>query len=186
MRAFTPEAARRSARSCAGFTLMELMTVVVIILVLAMLILQTSESWRARADEARCISNLKSLYVGATVYMQDQQHWPQVNARLITSDYHAYGLAWFKAFAPYGISRKTWVCPTTQHGLGDPDLDQDKNMRVDYIATPFDERPSTPYAWSTQPWFIEKGSAHSGGNLMVFEDAQIMSLTAAMHRKASQ
>jgi hypothetical protein len=56
------------------------------------------------------------------------------------------------------------------------------NIRVDYYATPFDASPRTPYRWSTQPWFIEKGSPHPGGNLIIYEDGAVLTLVQAAQR----
>lgn len=172
--------ARNSARG--GFSLLEVMTVLVIILILAVMLLQASTGWRAKADQARCIENLKSLYVGATNYILEQGHWPQISTDLIADGGAPYAQAWREALAPYGISRQTWLCPTIQQSLGQPDVEMPSKARTDYLATPFDDKANTPYRWSTQPWFIEKGASHPGGNLMIFEDAQVMTIQQAVRR----
>ncbi|RYD74764.1 MAG: prepilin-type N-terminal cleavage/methylation domain-containing protein, partial [Verrucomicrobiaceae bacterium] len=45
-----------------AFTIMELMTVLVIISILMVLLLKVTDSVKARAEKGSCISNLKNLY----------------------------------------------------------------------------------------------------------------------------
>jgi prepilin-type N-terminal cleavage/methylation domain-containing protein len=165
-----------------GFTLLELMTVLVIIMILAVAFAQAGQAWFAKAEKAKCTMNLKSLYVGATGYLQDQGHWPQIDPGLVTGDSTEYAKEWYRALAPYSISPASWVCPTAQRGLGNPDLTKAQNARVDYLATPFDSKPMTPHKWGTQPWFIEKTSSHEGGNLVVFEKGEIQTLKEVVQR----
>lgn len=165
-----------------GFTLMELMTVIVIIMILGVVLVQAQQNWQVKAEQAKCVMNLKSIYVGASSYLQDQQHWPQIDSSLATENGQEFARQWYAALAPYSIGPMSWACPSAQRSLGNPDLYLPGNMRVDYIATPFDNGRMTPYKWTTQPWFIEKTGAHPGGNQMVFEDGTILSLTDAARR----
>ena len=66
--------------------------------------------------------------------------------------------------------------------MGNPDMSIPANIRVDYFASPFDNKPRTPYRWSNQPWFIEKGSPHPGGNLIIYEDGSTLTLVQAAQR----
>jgi type II secretory pathway pseudopilin PulG len=61
-----------------GFTLLELLTVIIIIVLLASMIIPTMAGLRARADRGKCMSNLRQLYVAASGYVDSQGHWPQV------------------------------------------------------------------------------------------------------------
>lgn len=149
---------------------------VVVIAILSTMILGTFGSLRARAEKANCVSNLKNLYYGASAYLQDQGHWPQVPSTLVAAGGNEYAKLWEAALQPYGLSRYSWVCPTQQRSLGNPNLSDSQNIRTDYDATPFDSSPHTPYRWSTQPWFVEHGSVHDGGPLLIFSSGQVESL----------
>ena len=83
---------------------------------------------------------------------------------------------WIDALQPYGLDQGTWLCPTVQRLMGGPDMSKEENRRIDYVPTPFDSNPMTPYRWSTQPWYIEKGNMHGSGNLIIFPDGHIQSL----------
>jgi type II secretory pathway pseudopilin PulG len=161
---------------------MELLTVIVIIMILSVVFVQAQQGWQQKAEQAKCLMNLKSLYAGASGYVQDQQHWPQIDTTLATENSTEFARQWYAALSPYSISPAIWVCPTAQRSMGNPDLYVSANMRVDYVATPFDNGRLTPYRWTTQPWFIEKTSTHPGGNQMVFEDGTTLSLVDAIRR----
>ena len=87
--------------------------------------------------------------------------------------------------APFGPTQKTWICPTIQALLGDPDLSKPENVRIDYIATAFDDKPMTPRQWARQPWFAEVGDVHGNGNLMVFTDGSVSDLKTVAEKGKS-
>ena len=155
----------------AGFTLVELMTVIVIILILAALLIPAISAWKGRTEKARCISNLRGLYLGAANYIQQVGYWPQVSTGLLKT--HQYDAAWIETLRPYGLANENWICPTQQRNMGNPEYNTAKTARADYMATPFPQDHHTPYRWPTQPWFAEKGDFHGTGNLMIFSDGSI-------------
>jgi competence protein ComGC len=150
-----------------GFTLLEICSVIVIIMILITLMVPAYEQVRARVEKVNCLNNLRQLYVGASAYMQDHGMWPQVNPALMQSSMSDYQEVWIEDFMPYGIGRGTWICPTMERLLGGPDYTQKANYRADYIAMPFDSKPRTPFTWATAPWFVERGNVHGDGNLMI-------------------
>lgn len=156
-----------------AFTLLELLTAIVIILILAVLIVPAVESIRGRVERINCTANLHTLYVGAAAYLQAHGYWPQVNPNLIHDPHHAYDEAWIEALMPYAISRKSWICPTIEHELGGVDYTQPENYRSDYVAMPFDAKAITPTRWSTQPWFVERGNVHGNGNLLILANGTV-------------
>jgi prepilin-type N-terminal cleavage/methylation domain-containing protein len=166
-------------RGVKGFTLLELITTIVVIAILASMLMSVYAGIQQRADKANCSGNLKSLYTGAALYVQEHEHWPQIDARLSTTDSKSYALQWYDAFRPYNMSEINWVCPTVQRSFGNPNLKLRDNARIDYLSTPFDNRPMTPYLWPKQPWFIERGAVHTGGNLMIFTNGQVSTLGEA-------
>ena len=68
-----------------AFTLLELMCVIAIVSILAVIVLQANTGWKEPGGAGPCLSNLKSLYIGASTYMQQQGHWPQIDPRLVTN-----------------------------------------------------------------------------------------------------
>ena len=131
---------------------------------------------RTRAEKIKCMANLRNLYAGAEAYRQDQAHWPQVDPALLKDGGMPYYQQWIAALQPYGIGISNWLCPTNQRLLNNPDMSDPKNLRIDYLATPFDDKTMTPHLWPRQPWFIERGAVHEGGNLIIFTNGQIESL----------
>ncbi len=167
-----------------GFTLLELSFVVLVIAILLMMIVGITDSMRARAEKSKCMGNLRGLYSGAACYVMDQGHWPQISPSLLAGDSKDYANLWIQALSPYGLSQQNWICPTQQRSLGDPDLTKKEAARVDYNATPFDDRPHTPYLWPTQPWFVEHAAEHDGGPLLIYTSGRVVTLEEAVRNRS--
>ncbi len=157
-----------------GFTLLELVAVVLIIALLAVLVAPVAERVRARLDATRCAANLRALHVAAALHVQDKGMWPQVTVD--PAQPRKYAEDWIAALRPYGPDQRSWICPTVQRGLGAPDLSQPENARVDYAVTPFDDKPQTPFQYGSQPWFAETANAHGQGNLLIFANGRVLTL----------
>ena len=157
-----------------GVTLLELVTVILIIAILATMLLPVYAQIVQRTQKASCISNLRALHVAANLYVQEHRQWPQIAVK--QADPKDVATAWINALAPYGLSQVNWICPTVQRLLQNPDLTDHDNTRIDYIATPFDSKPQTPYQWANQPWFIEAADAHGNGNLILFPNGRVQEL----------
>ena len=159
-------------------TVLELAVVMVIIAILVSMLLPITAGMRTRADEASCIANLKNLYVGAAAYLQANEAWPQIPNTLIKEDPQAYAKKWVSALSPYGISHKTWICPTIQRQRGQSmsTIEDEATYRVDYIGMAFDEKPSSPYPPNPFPWFVEVAGFHGRGNLLILSDGSTTSL----------
>lgn len=171
----------RRARS-AGVTLLELLTVIIVIGILATMLLPAISSMASRMDRAKCTMNLKAVYLGAEFYLQDHKQWPQINPRISGDDSDEYARLWMAALQPYKVSKESWHCPSVQKVmLGDtPDPTKDPTERIDYFPTPFDDKEITPHRWTGQPWFIERGAMHGEGNLMIFSDGSVKTLDEYM------
>ncbi len=163
--ALFPTGIRRTRHA---LTVLELMTVLVIISILCVMLAPVLPYVQARAQKAKCIGNLRSLHVAATTYVQDNQHWPQISGNGSTDT--AVASAWIAALKPYGLAQINWVCPTVQQELHSPDLSDPANVRVDYLAMPFGTQPNAPFQHSRQPWFIEAGDVHGNGQEIIFPD----------------
>ena|SRR5579862_3276093 len=162
-----------------GFTLLELLTVITIILILAAMLMPAVGIWKTHAEKIRCMGNLRSLHTATNSFVQEVGTWPQIDPGLFKS--HKYDAAWIDALRPYGLTNVNWICPTIQRELGNPDYTSTNGTRADYAATPFPNRQA-PYRWPTQPWFIEKGDVHGSGNLMIFYDGSIEDLASVRRR----
>ncbi len=174
---------RFRSHGIAAFTLLELLTVIVIIGILTTMVFGLVADMQYRADRANCVGNLKSLYTGAAVYLQQQGQWPQIDPHLMGGKGTGYAQQWIAALEPCGVAKPNWICPSIQRLMHNPDLTKQENLRVDYVATPFDTKPMTPYLWAKQPWFVEVGSVHGGGNLLIWSNGQIVSLKEALSYK---
>lgn len=163
-------------RNPAGFTLLEVAVVIVIICILASMLVPLYSNMQDRSSEANCVANLKSLYVGASGYMQANQSWPQIPNTLIISDPVSYAKQWVKVLEPFGIPHQTWICPAMQRAYGKPmsTIEEDENYRVDYIGMAFGPEPHKPYPEKPFPWFVEKGGMHGRGNMLILSDGSVI------------
>ena len=118
------------------------------------------------------MANLRSLYVATDVYIQRNGHWPQIYLKNYGTG-EDFANAWIAALEPFGVTRKTWICPAIQSLLHNPDYLEPAHARIDYVSTGFDDKPTSPHQWPRQPWFIETGDVHGNGNLIIFTDGSI-------------
>jgi len=173
-------------RGKAGFTLLELLVVIVIIGILATLLLPVISTMRARAQRVQCMANLRSLYTATELYIQQNGSWPQIRMSDSDSAEEDYAKAWIATLTPFGPTQKTWICPTTQELMQNPDLSDPENTRIDYYCTTFDDKPTTPHQWPRQPWFAEIGDVHGNGQLIIFTDGSISELKALMKNQSGK
>lgn len=155
-----------------AFTLLELLIVIGVIAILIGLTLPVVSGIQERARRVQCTANLKTLAVGANLYLQQNGSWPQINP----DDETENAKLWIAALEPFSVPRKSWICPSNQQLLQNPDYTQPGNERIDYIATNFDDKPTSPHQWPRQPWFVETGDVHGNGNLIIFADGSISDL----------
>lgn len=163
-------------RNFTGFSMLEIMTALVVIFILIILLIPAYEQVKVRIEKISCTNNLRQLYSGGAAYLQDYGHWPQVNPALLQSNTTEYHEEWIAALAPFGIERASWICPTVERELGGPDYTQPANYRTDYVAMDFDSKPRTPYQWSSAPWFIERANVHGNGNLVIESNGAVVEL----------
>ena len=160
-----------------AFTLLELIIVIALVGILGVILANVVTGMRSRAERVQCMANEKNLAVAAELFVQDNNQWPQISmSDDDEEESDSYAKAWIDALAPYKVTAKTFVCPTIQNLIGNPDYNQTANVRTDYLATPFDDKPTTPHQWPRQPWFVETGDVHGHGNLIIFTDGSISDL----------
>ena len=156
-----------------GMTLVEILTVIVIIGVLAALVFSVSNLLPQRAENAKCLANMRSLQVCLASYIQDVGHWPQ-EPESIRDNVNATEDWWLNALASYGATPETWQCPTIKRMISRKSTDG--RPKIHYTPTMFDDNPLTPYKWSTQPWLIEIGNMHGNGGNICFPDGSIRTM----------
>lgn len=158
---------------------MEVLVGLFIAALLATLFVAIASHFSERAEAVKCANNLKSLHVSLAGYLQDVGHWPQEpNDVWASNDNDAYEDWWIATLKPFGATEKVWQCPTiyrkvTSHSSkGRP--------KVHYTPTMFDDKPYTPYKWSTQPWLVEIGNMHGQGALIGFPDGSVKPMDDVM------
>lgn len=177
----------RLPRPAFAFTVLELLVVLGIVAILVAISFPISSELRSRAQRVQCSANMRSLYIATELFVQQNGSWPQIGESDDEDDASAdFGNGWIAALKEFGVSEKTWICPTVQNLLGNPDFSKPENARVDYVATPFDDKPTTPHEWPTQPWFAEVGNVHRHGNLIIFTDGSISDLDTIVKKHSAK
>lgn len=131
------------------------------------------------------MANLRNLATAAELYIQNKGSWPQIGMPDDDDDTQ-YARDWIAALQPFGPTQKTWICPTIQTLVGNPDLNNSANVRLDYFPTTFDDKPTSPRQWPRQPWFAEVGNVHGNGNLVIFTDGSISDLNTVIGKSGKK
>ena len=103
--------------SRSGFTLIELLVVIAIIAILAAILFPVFSKARAAARKTSCLSNIKQLTLGMTMYAQDydetfpQWNWGQ-SSQYFTNDGTTI---WWNAIYPYVKNAQVYVCPDNKY-----------------------------------------------------------------------
>ena len=151
-------------RHTSGFTLVELLMIMVIISMVATLSMPAYTYLKRYAQNSQCISNLRGLHVGFTSYLSDNNEvWPQKPAS-VTGDEQVSNF-WYSQLKSYGVPITSWTCPTDIEST-DPKqkalLLQQGAIISSYMVTPYNPLPNTAFQWY-QPWLVEKYENHGQG-----------------------
>jgi len=161
-----------------AFTILEVAVLVGIVAILVVLLLPNYPRLVARAQEAKCMANMRAIHVGLVGYLAEHKEvWPQGPPK---ADDGAWSDFWIQTLDPYGVTARTWRCPTIESLLaGDIGENQPQIGALHYLPTMFDAEPLTAKRLSTpplnQPWLIEAVDAHGLGPLIGFGDGSIKS-----------
>lgn len=156
-----------ATRKLRGFTILDLIAVVSIIAILVAIAAPNLSDYLRKAQEVRCMANMRSITFGLRAYLQDHGNvWPQGPSPEAGRAWEDY---WLGILRPYGITDKTWQCPSTLVSE-----EQDAPL-VHYTPTLFPPVPGIAERWSAHPWLIERGEGHGHGALICFPDGSIKS-----------
>ncbi|MBE2203333.1 MAG: type II secretion system protein [Chthoniobacterales bacterium] len=166
----------KSRHSARGLTMIEVLVSIAIVSILASMVTLAWPRVMASVAAAKCMGNMRSLHVSLGSYVTDTGHWPQLPENLDVSGSNdaAYEDWWLEELKPYGGIPSVWQCPLIQSKISNKD--PDGRPRIHYTPTPFDEIPSTPFKWPTQPWLVEIGNIHGRGANICFTDGSIRSM----------
>jgi len=103
-----------------GFTLIELLVVIAIIAILASILFPVFSRARAKARQAKCMSNLKQLGLAFNMYAQDYDELLPVWALGNTGDNdngpNEGAYTWDTQIMPYMRNQQILVCPDNPYG----------------------------------------------------------------------
>jgi prepilin-type N-terminal cleavage/methylation domain-containing protein len=168
----------RARRLRGGFTILEVLAAILIVAILAIVLLPSGKDLMMRAGEAGCIANMRSITVALRGYLQDHANvWPQGPS---LNEEAAWETFWLKTLEPYGISEKNWQCPVFNSTLAAKGVPLEDRPKIHYVPTVFPAEPGIADRWSTQPWLIERASAHKNGPHICFPDGTVKSFNKVL------
>jgi prepilin-type N-terminal cleavage/methylation domain-containing protein/prepilin-type processing-associated H-X9-DG protein len=138
-------------RRSRGFTLIELLVVIAIIAILAAILFPVFAQARDKARQATCLSNIKQLSLGVTMYAQDYDEMLLPRATSLSCgggamynryvcDPTRYVLNWWDIVLPYTKNNGVYYCPSAApfsssqlqpHGITNVSIGY--NMSVYYV-----------------------------------------------------
>ena len=90
-----------------GFTLIELLVVIAIIAILAAILFPVFARAREKARQTSCLSNVKQIVLGVTMYLQDYD-----DTMLHNRYYYPAQVSWYDVVQPYIKNDQILKCPS--------------------------------------------------------------------------
>src|SRR4051812_25585309 len=102
-----------TSRPLSGVTILELVTVLIIICILAVLLYPVVGWYSERARRLSCTQNLKGLYAATSSYLNSNSGvWPQI--KFNSQQPQDYARGWYDVLHPYGLAWVNLICPSVQ------------------------------------------------------------------------
>ena len=105
---------QKRLRSILGFTLIEILIVLSIIVALMAILMPAFISVRASAQAKVCISNLRQLHIAFQLYAQDYDNFVPPYQNNLGLSYPENGEKVVTILFPYTRSQSVWFCPADQ------------------------------------------------------------------------
>ena len=104
------------------FTLIELLVVIAIIAILASMLLPALNKARSKAQNVKCINNLKNLSVTTMLYLDDNEDYLSGSRGFASTNYKVNPNAWYYVYsAYYAPSISNWYSVTPRCPSNGPD-----------------------------------------------------------------
>jgi prepilin-type N-terminal cleavage/methylation domain-containing protein/prepilin-type processing-associated H-X9-DG protein len=147
-----------------GFTLIELLVVIAIIAILAAILFPVFARARAKARQAQCLSNMKQVAMGLTMYAQDYDEtlpYYSLSANKPAAGVNAY--TWDTAVGPYIKSTQIFTCPDNSFNSQTNDIGESGPKRGYALPRYVSGQPiGAPTAVASTVLLLEKGAYKTG------------------------
>jgi prepilin-type N-terminal cleavage/methylation domain-containing protein/prepilin-type processing-associated H-X9-DG protein len=129
-----------------AFTLIELLVVIAIIAILAAILFPVFSQAREKARSISCLSNMKQIALGLSMYMQDNDQRlffrassnaanTRANVAVLKTDPSYNAVQWWNELMPYIKNNAIFTCPSDAGPTLSPDTAGVLQIRRSYIAS---------------------------------------------------